>query len=239
MRGLAVALLSAAAVALSAAPAHSTSCATEIEWNGETYSGMGDEQADRGRLLGTGVIPSCEGADEQVTVHAVRGVEPRFAVTGAGHERGFFVNTAYPVRLPQHPLHRLFFGHRRWPSCRPTRRVTVVGELESVLDVLRVDADRGPRALFVDDETRMAPRFGRLASGDRVRVAAVNCRFEGGPPIPFARRVTVVKRAPQEGADAGAIDPDVIVGAAITAGIFALGFGARWLQRRRYAASTR
>jgi hypothetical protein len=232
IRAGAAALLAAAAVALSAAPAEATSCAIEIEWNGDTYSGIGDRQAARGRALGTGVMSVCDD-DERVRIHAVRGVAPRFAITGAADERGFFLNTAYPVRLPQHPLHRLFFGHRRWPSCRPVRRVTLTGVLESVQDVLRLETRDGPRALYVDDRTRMEPRFARLGEGDRIRVEGSECRFERDPPIPFARTVTVLERAPRERAGAGAVDPDVVVGTIITAAIFALAFGVRGLRGRR------
>jgi hypothetical protein len=233
IRAAAATLLAATVVPVSAGPAPATSCPHEIVWNGDIYAGTGDQQPARGRPLGTGVIPWCEGPHERVTLYTVRGVDPRFAITGNGDERGFFVNTAYPVRLPQHPLHRLFFGQRRWPSCRPVRRVRVTGELESVHDVLRLEADEEPRAFFVDDRTLMAPRFGRLGEGDRIRVEGSECRFEGGPPIPFARTVTVLERAPRERAGAGAIDPDVVVGAIVTAAIFALGFGVRAVRSRR------
>jgi hypothetical protein len=232
MRALPVALLAAAAIAASPSPAQATSCPVEIEWRGDTYSGTGALRAVRGRLLGTGVMSVCDDED-RVRVHAVRGVEPRFSISAAADERGVFLNTAYPVRLPEHPLHRLVYGHRRWPACRPVRRVTAIGEFESLRDVLRVDAGRGPDAFFVDDRTRMEPRFGRLGVGDRIRVDGSACRFEGGAPIPFARTVMILERARPERADAGAIDPDVVVGAIITAAIFVLGFGVRALRARR------
>jgi len=95
-------------------------CLAQIEWNGETYDGVGETDLTRGEELSRGVIPGCGDADASTDVFAIQGVDPDVAVlTGADAWAG----PGYLVLSTKHPLHydsRRDFSDGTW-NCSPER----------------------------------------------------------------------------------------------------------------------
>jgi hypothetical protein len=230
--GVGVAVLVASAVAaFSSSTARATSCVFTVEWDGRTYSHVGSRRERRpGRSLGEGVVPACDprqgDRDRRVRVVALRGIPPLYAVAVDGD---VLAAVGYPVELPQHPAHELVFGARDEPNyrrnCRPGT-TTMTGTIGS--DGL--DDLGEPIALDAGTEVDGLPR---LNEGDRVRVRALTCEGEGpGTRLLVAASLEMIEDVRPPG-DARGVDPDVVLGAAITGAIFVAAFGFRALAGRR------
>ncbi|WP_420037727.1 DUF6281 family protein [Streptomyces sp. cg28] len=104
-----------------------SSCAALLEYEGRTYLGHGlypDDRGDSddvraGRQLGTGAIPGCndtptdddqKATSEPVTVYAIEGVDPAYAVT-VDHPAGgtLYIEQASKKTLPE--LRKLIKAH--------------------------------------------------------------------------------------------------------------------------------
>jgi hypothetical protein len=162
-------------------PARSSSCASAVQWNGNTYFGN-SLAMPHGRRVGTGTIPPCEngGTARRVSLNRLRGVNPTVALAVAGDHDTVFLAEGFFPQLASHPVHEAI-QRRSGPLPRPrhcrnqferTGTVTAVQPL-----LLRSGRDDVAIELYADTRITGFLRAGEpyLQVGDRIIVRGRVC----------------------------------------------------------------
>ena len=180
------------------APRSEAGCVAMVTYHGRAYLGYQSGPALGGALSDTATRPGCNDVvtnpplprepDTQVTMHALRDVDPIIAIAD---ENIVYVNASTFVALRSHPLHK-FYGTGKTPrptgpSCRVHGRA-VVGEgafgVRTGKQIVRVRVTANTRVELQRHGTGYVPDRARIT------VTAKSCTRVGGVRWITATRIS-------------------------------------------------